>query len=711
MLNNIDYNSYIMRTLAFARTIVIKSEDIALADNRAMQQYLGIDSGTDKTTWRYYMNLNGEYHFTDEMMVVQSLDNGEQINFTKENLDIHLATKRAYRQGSYYYSRLTERYLGQSELIKGIINPIPQSESIPANDYQILRYTQDYIQWNEYQLIPELQKHVNDMVTAYFNTEYKFTDNLMLTGLLAVLHGSLVSAILQIREDADGSRYANDFYIWSRLNSLGISSIYKQVLDNKQVMWLYRNLDYVLRLQGRRKTFDELTDIILTHRAIPLARHTTVQNTEDQVLDITPTPKFQSQPVNKIRGLGTNIQMVEVDDLIRKEIPLALDNDQNSELAWGEAYEKIKYGLHTDIPTKVLESTMVDATDLNPYNIMRVLHEQWVYMAKMKLYDINHDFTDMRTGKHFRLRTGEAYVLWSYLVNRYNGNETREIGFFPYHRARKANLPNYLQLMELGIEPILSETLCKDIVNSNPPITRIISPDAFYGTCRTIFDADWDQRKLVSVVQNELWMAQVDNAVSACYETGLAQFTTEETYQDWLVKHDLTFGDYSDEEILDTAWGIWRKVTGWENAEYITLGDQQRGLINLMKDLTSYTVQYIGSTDSSLGHHRLNYHPSMESDFYQRNDPDPGTALENDMEQILPGVRRIVPDISLETEHKSFSVDGGFRGWVEMYSIQSGCLPGGSELTPIEDPEPSYNSVMLCMGMTMKPDPANNITP
>ena len=160
MLDNVEFNAYIQKTIAFARTIVIKCEDLALLDNRLMEQYYGINSGTNKSKWRYYLHLNGEYHSTDEIMKVQSLDNGDVIDFTKANLDIHPATKRAYRLGSYYYTRLTEKYPAQSNLINGIINPIPPSESIPANNYQILRYNKDYVLWNEYQLIPALQEHI-----------------------------------------------------------------------------------------------------------------------------------------------------------------------------------------------------------------------------------------------------------------------------------------------------------------------------------------------------------------------------------------------------------------------------------------------------------------------------------------------------------------------------------------------------------------------
>lgn len=701
MLDNYEYNSYLSKTLAFARTIVIKCEDIAILDNRAMELYWGIKTSPDKSKWRYYMNLNGEYHETDTMMQVQSLDNGETIMFTKENLDIHLATKRAYREGSYYFSRLTEKYPGQSELIKGIINPIPQKESIPAKNYQILRYNTDYVLWNEFQLVPELQRHVYNMVETYFKTEYIFTDDLMLTTLLANLHGSLFSATLQIREEADGTRYVHEFHIWSRLNSLGLSSIYKQVLDSKQVMWLYRNLGYVLRQQGKRKTFDELVDIVLTHRSIPLSRHIALRNTEFQLEDIKPTPMFESQPVNQIGGLGASYKLMSVEELILKELPLAMDNEELQ----SESEERAKYlittDLHSDIPTKVLESTMVDITERNPYSMMRVLHTHWIYMAKMGLYDINHDFQNARTGKNFRLKTKEAYILWAYLVDEYNDNVTTDIGAYPYYRARRAIVPNYQTLMSLGSEPMLSETICKDIVKTNPPMARMISPDAFYGTCKEIFNADWNQRKLLSIVPNMYWEVQRGNAIEACYETGLAKLNAkDQTYHEWLDERDLSFEDYSKEEMLDLAWAIWKKVTGWENAAYITLGDQQRGLINLMKDLTSYTVQYIGSTDNSFGNYQLGYHNTMESTAYF-NDDGPGTGLENDMELILPGANKIITDISLETEFGPFSVEGRMIESVEMESIQCGYLPSSGNLFRHEVEQPDMFPVMLCMGMTM----------
>ena len=405
MLDNVEFNAYIQKTIAFARTIVIKCEDLALLDNRLMEPYYGINSGTDQSNWRYYLLLNGEYHSTDEIMKVQSLDNGDVIDFTKANLDIHPATKRAYRLGSYYYTRLTEKYPAQSNLINGIINPIPPSESIPANNYQILRYNKDYVLWNEYQLIPALQEHINNMVLTSFKTEYLYTDNLMLTILLGNLYASLVSAILMIREEAEGTRYVHEFHIWSKLTSHGISPIYKSVLDNKQTMWLYRNIDWVLRKQGRIQTFDSLVDIILTHRNIPLARHEALQTTTDQLDNLVPTPAFISRPVNLQNRLGLSSRMLTVSELIVKENKVAIDNAQEESYSIATAEYNISTGVHSDIPTKVLESTMVDATDRNPNTIMRVLHNHWIYLAANGIYQINHDFVDFRSGTRFKLST------------------------------------------------------------------------------------------------------------------------------------------------------------------------------------------------------------------------------------------------------------------------------------------------------------------
>lgn len=704
MLNNVEFGAYIKRTISFCRTFVIKCEDQALLDNRLMEGYYGLNPGNDKTKWRYYLNLNGEYHSTDVMMTVQSLDNGEIINFTKADLDLHPATKRAYRQGSYHYTRLVDKYQGQRDLINGIINPIPPSESIPAKNYQILRYNTDYVLWNEYQLIPALQEHIYNMVDNSFNTEYLLTDNLMLTALLANLYGSLVSAILQIRKEAEGTRYAHEFYIWSRLSSLGLSTIYKDVLTRKQTMWLYRNLDYVLRLQGRRKTFDELVDILLTERSIPLARYEILQTTTDQLETLTPTPKLISKPVNLADQFGVSTRLWSVQEVIRKENPLAFDNELNQEMDHEITDYAIRYDMVSNIPTKVLESTMVDATDRNPQSIMRVLHNHWLYLAANDLYVINHDFTDIRTARRFRLDTKNAYILWCYLMDKYRGFQRPDIPYYDYYFVRKITPPTYVDLMNLGHKEILTEEVVKNILNVEVPYPKLVSPDGFFNKVKEVHDKIWSHKKLYLRINNLFTQSRVKNAVESLYETGIAKLTTTPTYQQFLSENDLSFSDYGQEELLDLAWSIWKKVTGWENINFISIGDQQRTLINLMSDLTSYTVQYIGSTENTEGDYSLEIPLLIDSDVYPGNGD---TALESDNKQQLVqlGLKGL-PEGQLEVVNKAQSIEGNFIHHIDATSVGSGAVINEQNLYDVElTPEPS--AFIIRNHLTLRSDPIN----
>lgn len=700
MLNNIEYKAYILQTIAFARTIVIKCEEIAFADNRTLETFYGINPGVDKTKWRYYLNLNGEYHETDDPMEIQSLDNGDTIEFTKANLELHLATKRAYRLGSYHYTRLTEKYPHQSNLINGIINPIPQSESIPAKDYSILRYNKDYVLWNEFQLIPALQDHITNMVMGSFKTEYLYTDNLMLPMLIGTLHGSLVSSILQIRKDAEETRYAHDFYIWSKLQSLGLSSIYRRVLDRKQTMWLYRNLNYVLRKLGRKKTFDELVNIILSHRRIPLAKYEVLQTTTDQIETFEPSPRLLSRPVNLIKEFGMSTKVWEVEEVITKELSLAIDNPDNRESGDSDADFKIRFGLHSDIPTKVLESTMVDTTNRNPDRIMRVLHNHWLYLTKKDLYSINLDVSDVRTGRHFRLTTAEAIVLWHYLIDKARGVDT--LGTIPeytYWRARKIVPPTVAQLMKLGHKDILTRDICQDILNVKIDFPRLISPDGFFNKCKEIFDGIWDHKKFYSSVPQIFTSSRRSNAVDACYETGIGKYTNIKTYGEWLTKMDLDFSDYTPDESLDLAWSIWSKATGWENVDWMSVGDIQRMLINVMKDLTSYTVQYIGSIDDSEGEFNLPYMMLLDGDFWHK---DGETGLENDRTGlIIPNGMTVRSDHHTYADHWGGYIPDQQWGRHDAESIGCGRIDLPMCIWKIET-DPDVNVNIISTRMTLR---------
>jgi hypothetical protein len=700
MLNNTEFKAYILNTIAFARTIIIKCEALAILDNRQLKQHYKIDAGTDKSKWKYYLNLNGEYHAVmDQIMTVQSLDNGEKIEFTKANLAIHTATKRAYRLGGYYYTRLVAAYPGQLILINGILNPIPPTESIPANDYQILRYNTDFVLWNEYQLIPRLQEQIYANVNGSFKTEYVYTDNLMLPALLTQLYGMLISAILIIRKEADGTRYAHDFYIWSRLRSLGLSDVYKRVVNRDQTMWLYNNLEYVLRILGRRKGFDLVLKKVLTDRNIPLIRYEAIQSTEDMADTLYPKAFLLSRPINLTETYGVDTKLWTVPEVITKELPLALDNDVASSMKASDAEAAIKYSLHSDVPTKVLESNLTDTTDRDPDRIMRVLHNEWIYLTFEGLYNINVDVVDSRTGKALRMTTAESVILWHYLIDRSRGiSRPGNIPEYNYWHVRKIVDPTLQELQQLGGYEILTKEVCENILKVHVDFPTLISPDTFFEKCQEVQSAMWKHKKLYSQVNNLFISSRRANAVSACYADGLAKIGNYKTYDEFLTKMDIDFIDYTPDECLDYAWSIWSKVTGWEDNSIVSVGEQQRLLINLMKDLTSYTVQYIGSTVTAEGQFNLPYMMSMDGDYWHKNGE---TGLVYTSSEFLSNGMTVKPEADLDAKELVFAMGGSVPIQSIAESIGVARISNAMVLKPI-DYEPGVNNVYLSNSMTLK---------
>lgn len=660
MINNIELLAFIRDNLAFARTIVIKNEKLAIADNALMKAYYGLDSGDDKTKWRYYLNLNGEYHSTDTMMQVKSLDDNELINFTKANLEQHPATKKAYRLGGYYFSRLNTQYPGQSELIQGIINPISPEESIAANDFQILRYTKEYINWNETQLIPALQDDIYKNVYQFYDTEYLYTDNLMAPALVAIIEKCVFEFLLECRFENRKTRFAHSFYIWSYLQSKGISPIYKDLLNAKQTMWLFRNIDYVLRNLGKTKTFEQLIDILLTERNIPLTKYDLILSTEEMRDTLKPEPLYFSRRLNLIAKKGTGEALHKVSKIMLKENPESLDNDENYDLFLSKTRAESTFGKMANYPIKVLDSDLVDTTNRKPETIYSVLNNELIYLAGKGLYNINLDIEEPRTGIHHRISVKDAIVLWHHLLNKYHGADCDKIPSFYYQKVLKVVPPKLSELLATGSKPFTTEEWCKDVLKTYIPQIRIVSPSIFYQNSLDILNLKWDHQKMYSRWLSIGYYSRRKNAISAMYETGFMKLTDKKTYTEFLEQFEFDFTNYSKEDYFRLMWAIWKKMTGWDQFTHITIAQIQSGMIGLMKFLSSYSVQYVYQTVMEEGWYEGGIDLFTENPMLLSPNTDGQSELETDTSRWLPVHHRVVTDEELEAYYFE---SGRFESW------------------------------------------------
>lgn len=601
-MNNIEFNAFVSGTFRLTRTIVIKIEAIALRDNLALEKS-GFVVSQDKRTWRYYMNLNGDYHSTDEVMYINSLDTGEQIIFNKENLELHRATWREYVSGGYWYTQLEEAYPAQTDLIRGILFPIPYDETISAENYKILRWNTDLVLWNEEQLIPELQRWVNAEVELIFNNEYMITDDLVLPLMVMNLYAGINQCIHTIRMEAIGTRYAHDFYIWGRIDSYGLYSPYKNSLDRYQTMWLYRNIVWLTNNPGKQYTFGLLLQNLLTHGGIPLAKYDLVENTLNQLDELTPNPFYRRLNLNLLKDYGRAASYIDTPKLINKQIPMAKENEEQQAQWLEDAETRGKFSLHSELPTKALESKMADFTNRHLDTLMSVMRNEWIYLTAKGYYTASILITDPKTGRQSRVKSAEAYHMWYWLVTK--AKDDKELIYtcpVYYNRAMKITPPSVNELIKIGgYNNHVTVPEAEDIRKIHVPVTRIISPERLKDYSLQVYSAMWQHKKLYSQYYDLTKRSRVKNAADACYESGYVRLGNDAEYATIFQRYEIDHLSFSRDEARDFAWEIFKQITGWNFVDSLSLRTKQSDLIDIMLKLSSFTIHVIKEIDDGKG--------------------------------------------------------------------------------------------------------------
>lgn len=579
--------------------MIVKIEAVALRDNSVLEA-AGYPVSIDKRTWRYYMNLNGDYHPTDTEMWINSIDTGEDILFNKVNLAFHIATYREYSKGGYWFNRIVEMYPGQAELIKGILSPIPYETTIAAENYKILGYNKTLILWNEGYLIHKVQQFINGYVPQVFNHEYIYTDNLMLPIGIMQLYAAIMMEIGSLRHENIGSRAAHDFYIWARIDSYGEFSKYKASLTKEQTMWLYNNIAWLKMNPGAQYTFDLMLKNLLTEAKIPLAKYDLVENTKNQLEDLTPVPLYRKMNLNLQKSYGLEPSYIDTEAMINKEQGMAKENFNQSAIWYDSALKKGTHSVYSELPTKVLESKMMDYTNRHANTKMSVTFNNWIYLTAKGYYKGRILVKDPKTGKDVRLPVGDAYYLWRYLTDLSKGQEKIYIEPVYYQNVLKVVPPSLEALIDIGGPLYIPLYMAYDIRALWIPPQSFVSPEFLMSHSEEVYRIMWNHTKLYSQFVDLNKRARVKNTTELMYESGFAELTDLETYDQLLDRYELDLSGHSPEEARYFAWEIFKRVTGWDTSSNPSLRIIQNSLIDIMMQLSSYTIQTVKEMDDGL---------------------------------------------------------------------------------------------------------------
>lgn len=617
-MSSYKYKDYVRSCIDFVRTLVIKSEaaakamfkadDISLKLRALKYNTTATHTEYDKTTWRYYKNLAGEYHELDlhpatrkPLIEITSLDTLEKIQFTKENLAVHRMTAKQYRIGTTYYQKLIDKHPDQYTLINGILNPIDIHKAINAEDNQILVYDDRYIEPQEITLIEDLQKVITRYYDRWDNEDYQITDDLYVPARIGILYIYLPWILMNLRYMRSRTLEAHDFHIWNFLASHNHLDVYKGYLTLYQKMWFYRNIFWVENNHGKSGMFDELIDVVMTHRGLPISGFVTESIYETMENDenvFYPEDKWRREPMNmhdferkegKIRSIG---------DLLGNEIPEATQNQKDFDRDLDEVNKKFSTRGMERLDSKVLESVVENNENAHAINRQDSDLNEWIYMTSLGLYKANIVVDNPIKGSFFSFNQKQALIVWVYgMLKIYGliGDDRRHL--IPTITATdvlRRDKPSIQTVRNLIDERITDPLYVYAADNIAPKVEAIISTETFSEFCNEVYEAKKKHRILYSAVQDAREHVQVKTIVDQYYETVICKFTDNpEYFETYFLNNGFDFSGFQKKDWVKLVADINELGLGKNFNKQLSVGDIQAMMIRLLKQLSSYSIHFI----------------------------------------------------------------------------------------------------------------------
>lgn len=591
-----DYHQlYLDDTATLAKTMVIKSQ----ASVELINEYVTLRYGStavdpnDLTSWKYYKNICGQYHATDKMMSVTSLDTLETIDFTVENLAIHTATATTYAYGSRYFYALLNTFPDQEQLILGVLYPASMATAIDAEDYTILAYPLDLVESQEITLMSELQEWLYRFKLRWDVQAFGVSDSLYPVAQHAILYLQLISKLLNLRVKRCKTNEAHSFHIRSYLAShCGLDRFF-DYMTIKQALFLYRNIDYIEHNSGKTAIFSWLMDRLLTDRRIPLAGYQARLKGSFNA-EYYPEYQFKKLPLNTAYN-SPDKNYYDVSDLMAKEAKLVVGNPEFIKYQQAAIDNQFRNSPSSVLETKDLESSMLDYTNSQKVPLTTVLFDHWIWLSHKGYYHAAVSFKDPRTSEDQTIFSDDAVIYWLYIMSKGLGAPLLQVPTYQALRVQRLVPPTVDQLMAVVDTTLIPDTtLATWLLAHQPTLVNCHSVSAFLKLGVKIYEAELRHWYLTARTEHMYERAIVENMINQLYSDEPIVFAAaRQPMADWLREKSLPDTDYSVTECLELMGNIFNAATGYSVDPTQVIGNIQNAMLSIMAQLSSYSIQFI----------------------------------------------------------------------------------------------------------------------
>lgn len=593
MSNNNYFFIFKEDTIKLCKSMVIKSQKAAEAINVDLSER-GYTPETETHRWKYFLNLDGVYHITDEDMFVTSLDKLETIKFTKANLELHKTTRKEYSLQSDYYEKLVLRYPEQEELIRGIINPVDVHTAVAADDYTILNWDKDLIEAQEENIIPELQKWVNGYTFRYMVDGYSIVNDLFTPAALGVMYLNLPIRILNIRLANCHTEMVHTYHIWSYLASHSGMDDFREYLTYKQAHYLYRNIRYLEANVGKDEVFQELVEHLLTERGLSLYGHR-IEHVVDDILtgDNKPKARIRRSPINSF--FAEEIER-SVSEVLSLEEDLGLWNTDNHDRDEADITNRIIDSATGSLPTKVMESEAVDLSGSLPVTLGDVLLNHWLDWAATGRYKAYVNVSNPYTNNTMRLSSKDAVIAYFYCYNKAHGRTMSTMPDVFCERTVRTEKYVWTDVIKFLDSNYTDDNVVNAIVSSAPALELYTNTEDFYNACESILEMIVYHRFILGGEEDFRYHGEYAKAVEFCFRDYRANYGIIDV-EEWMIEKGLSLDSLSaaDAEIMSNE--ILAAATGTDANAGQSLKELQSAMLGAMSRLCSYDLQFIQTTN------------------------------------------------------------------------------------------------------------------
>ena len=412
---SVEYKIYRKEIIDFLQTVSIKFDLFADMMEKRLKNEKGILI-TSQYENPYYQNLCGQYSIFDTPIYVTTIETGEEVLFDLNLKNNYPKTAALYKIPSQEYDILCQLYPNQTGLIKSIIYPAKNlTTAINSPNLFVIAGDSTLLHNNEREsLLTTLDRTLEYILERWYIADYAYEETYPVA-FMGIVWAILPQALLAKRIMNLRTSQVHPMHIWEYLAAKGLKD-YRDILNDKQSLFLYKNINYILQNKGKKSTLEILADNLLKDLQVSLVGKTILQQTTTRKDECITVPEFLSEDIVKF---DSSEQLEETAAENMSQIVHRISNegyypDVNAdmivekELLFGETEFNI-------VPTRLLE--LQKAVLNTPYEkvLVKFLFDSLLmYYSNNRLnYEIK--FTDPNLNLPLTLSIGDVLALFQYV--------------------------------------------------------------------------------------------------------------------------------------------------------------------------------------------------------------------------------------------------------------------------------------------------------